>query len=42
MGLSIVRRVVERHGGEVSAEVVPEGDCRTRFHVDLPLAAAGA
>ncbi len=36
MGLAIVRRVVERHGGAVTAESTPGGG--TTFHVELPAA----
>ena len=34
LGLAIVRKVVELHGGRVSVETAPEGG--TVFHVDLP------
>lgn len=36
MGLALTRRIVERHGGAVWAEGVPDGGCRVSF--TLPLA----
>ncbi|MCL2433046.1 MAG: ATP-binding protein [Clostridia bacterium] len=33
LGLSIARRVVESHGGEIRAETNPEGGCRIAFYV---------
>jgi len=33
LGLSIARRVVESHGGEIRAEKNPEGGCRIAFYV---------
>lgn len=38
MGLALTRRIVERHGGAVWAEGVPDGGCRVSF--TLPLAQA--
>jgi len=38
LGLWIVKSIVDRHGGSVSAERTPEG--RTRFSVSLPIAGA--
>jgi signal transduction histidine kinase len=38
LGLWIVKSIVDRHGGSVSAERTPEG--RTRFIVSLPIAGA--
>ena len=40
VGLSIVRRVVERHGGAAFAEMVTGEPLATRFHVELPSAEA--
>jgi signal transduction histidine kinase len=40
LGLWIVKSIVERHGGTVSAERTSEG--RTRFSVELPIGAQGA
>ena len=31
MGLATVRRIVERHGGRVHAETLPEGGARFEF-----------
>lgn len=36
MGLAIARRVVERHGGRMSVESIPETTPGASFYVDLP------
>lgn len=36
IGLAIARRVVERHGGRISVESVPETTPGSSFYVDLP------